>query len=315
MTTRQTMRRRTVTPLRTPLPSDAKRRSAAVKPAMVLVGTDGSQVASSAVKWASLMAARGAWEPEALAVLEPVPMAVGEMGIGVTVPDAYATFSDSVITRIRTQLKRHDAAAWPLAVKFGSPAATIARIAKERGATMIVLGLGRHGRLARLVGAETALRVTRLTDVPVLAVEGGIRHLPRRAVVAMDFGESSIRAAREALDLLEGPGRLHLLHVRWALNGKPLYDATTEQTYAAGVEDSFARLIDSLPPRDGIKVTSEMRFGGVIETTLSVADRMHADLVVAGSHSQNVVDRLLIGSTPAQLLRLAKCSVLVVPPI
>ena len=285
-------------------------------PAPVLVATDGSRVSSSAVKWATLMAKRGAWAPEAMTVLEPVPVSVGDMALGSPAPEIHHAFTDSVLSRIRSQLKRHHASSWPMTLQFGRAAPTIARLARERESAMIVLGMGRHGRLARLVGAETAIRVARLSDVPVLAVEGGVRHLPHRALVAVDFGESSIRAAKEALALLDPPGRLHLLHVRWALDGRPLYDESTEQTYALGVEQSFTRLIESLTPREAgkIEITHEMQLGGIIESMLSVADRIHADLVAAGSHSQNVVDRLLIGNTPAQLLRAAKCSVLIVPP-
>jgi nucleotide-binding universal stress UspA family protein len=52
----------------------------------------------------------------------------------------------------------------------------------------------------------------------------------------------------------------------------------------------------------------------VISTTLKVAGEIGADLLAAGSHSQKVIDRLIIGSTAAQLLRAARCSVFIAPP-
>jgi nucleotide-binding universal stress UspA family protein len=80
-----------------------------------------------------------------------------------------------------------------------------------------------------------------------------------------------------------------------------------------GVEQGFVRLMPQLV-RPGVKVTSEMKLGGILETVLRTIKDRKADIVAVGSHSQNVVDRLLLGSTAANLLRAAKCSVLVAPP-
>jgi len=65
---------------------------------------------------------------------------------------------------------------------------------------------------------------------------------------------------------------------------------------------------------DAVRITSETRVGNVVEAILKAASRIDADVIAAGSHSQNVIDRMLIGSTPAQLLRAAKCSILIAPP-
>ena len=290
-------------------------RPAGVRAVPVLIATDGSSVAASAVKWAALMAKRGAWAPEAVTVLEPVPVSVVDAMLGAPPVEAQQLYGDSVLGRIRRQLQRRGGGEWPLAVEFGRPAPTIARFARDRAVELIVMGLGRHGRLARVVGAETAGRVMSQSDVPVLAVAEGIRRLPRTAVVAVDFGPSSARAAREALALLVPPARLHLLHVRWAIDGKTLYDTGIERTYALGAEEAFRRLVGELAAPEGVRVTHEMRLGGIVETTLSVAKKLHADLVAAGRHSRTMLDRVLIGSTPAHLLRVAPCSVLVVPPV
>lgn len=104
------------------------------------------------------------------------------------------------------------------------------------------------------------------------------------------------------------------MHVRWAaLNGKTLRDEAWERTYVMGVEQAFARLLAQLV-RPGTAVTSEMKLGGILESILNAIKERKADIVAVGSHSQNIVDRLLLGSTPATLLRAAKCSVLVAPP-
>src|SRR6185295_18995083 len=95
----------------------------------------------------------------------------------------------------------------------GDPAATIARVAHEANASLIVAGLGRHRVVDRLFGDETALRLVRLAGVPVLAVAAGWDHAPRRVVVAVDFCETSLRAARLALDLAAPDSVIYLVHV------------------------------------------------------------------------------------------------------
>jgi nucleotide-binding universal stress UspA family protein len=57
-----------------------------------------------------------------------------------------------------------------------------------------------------------------------------------------------------------------------------------------------------------------VRRGEVITSILQAVKDTNADLLAAGSHSQGVIDRLIIGSTTSQLLRAARCSVLVAPP-
>src|SRR5690348_11708114 len=68
-------------------------------------------------------------------------------------------------------------------IRDGDPAGVIGRLADERDAQLIVIGLGRHDLLERMFGDETALKVARVTHVPVLAIPpGGVRP-PRSAIV------------------------------------------------------------------------------------------------------------------------------------
>lgn len=280
----------------------------------ILIATDGSTAAGAAIKFARTMDQAGAWAPEAVTVVEHLPLAVADFALPAPVFVADPASGEGLVSAVHRQLVRFGGKAWSFRSETGSAAASIVDLAKERNVEMIVLGLGKHGKLARLFGAETAARVCRHTDVPVLAVDHRARGRPQTVVAAMDFGASSVRAAREALDLLGPGGRIHLLHVRWALNGRALQDDEWERTYALGVERGFQRLAKELA-RAGITVTSELRRGAVLKSILQVATELDADLIVAGSHGQTVVDRLLLGSTPAHLLRAAKCSVLIAPPV
>jgi len=314
-----TTRKRILPKLRTLVarPSTSKSSPTVTRPAKpaipVLVATDASHAAGAAVKFARGMADKGLWAPEALTVIEHLPIAVAEVALPPVPAFSEPEISQGVVSAVKRQLRRFGGATWRLSVQFGSAAHSIVTQARQQGAELIVLGLGRHGKLARLLGAETVTRVCRLSDTPVLAIDTNASPIIWTALVAVDFGESSVRAARAALSLLHDGGHLHLVHVRWALDGQTLHDPAWERTYELGVEHALARLERELAT-EGIKITSEMRTGNVVETLLKAAKTIDADVIAAGSHSQTVMDRLLMGSTPAQLLRAAKCSVLVAPP-
>jgi nucleotide-binding universal stress UspA family protein len=281
----------------------------------VMVATDGSRVANAAIRFATLMAERGTWTPEALTVFEPLPVSVADITLGPPGLTYQQAVTDSLLERIRRQVRRYGGRAWNILTEFGRSAPSIVRVAREHGAEIVVLGLGRHGKLARWIGAETAARVARHSAVPVLAVEARTRQLPRTALVAIDFGESSVRAAHEARELLSSGGRLHLLHVRWAMNDRTGRDTEWERTYDLGVERGFNRLVAELRGDDRVVITTELRMGGVIDMTLKVASEIDADVIALGSHNQNLVDRMVIGFTPAAILRGARCSVLIASPV
>jgi nucleotide-binding universal stress UspA family protein len=279
----------------------------------VLVALDGSRPSNAALRFARRMAQRGAWAPDAVTVAEPLPMYVGDMLLPAP-PWNESAASNSILLGIRTQLRRHGLPGWRAEVRFGPTAASIMDAANDAHARMIVLGLGKHARIARLFGAETVARVARNATVPVLAVHASTRGLPRIAVVAVDFGSSSIRAVHEALALLDAPAELHLVHVMGKWNFTEFDDSAWRAAYADATQASFDRLIKHLPIPAGVTVTTELLQGQVIENVVRYARTARADLVAMGSHNQNVLDRIMIGSTPAQLLRIARWAVLIAPP-
>lgn len=280
----------------------------------VLVASDASKASAAALRFARSMEQAGAWAPAALTAIEHLPVAVADVMLPAPVVVMEPTLMEGPIRDVRRQIERYGNKEWPFRSEIGAAPAVITEYAKRHGSEVIVLGLGKHGRMARMFGAETVARVCRHSDVPVLAVDEHVKRRPRSIVVAMDFGPSSVRAARESLELLEPGGALHLVHVRWALEGHTLRDDAWERTYAMGVEQGFLRLAKELQ-RDGVTITTELKLGAVVDSLLKVAKERDADVIALGSHSQTIVDRMLLGSTPANVLRVAKCSVLVAPPL
>jgi nucleotide-binding universal stress UspA family protein len=194
----------------------------------------------------------------------------------------------------------------------GDPAATLARLARETNATMIVSGLGRHHVMDRLFGDETALRLVRVSTVPVLAVASGTTQLPARIVVAVDFSETSLRAARLALEVAAPRATLYLTHVgprdsmRREWNG-------SGTTYKDEVRVALDKMRKQLRVPLGTSVQCIMLQGDPATELLAFASTVGANVIATGSHGHGFITRMVVGSVTTRILRCATCSVLCVP--
>jgi nucleotide-binding universal stress UspA family protein len=100
------------------------------------------------------------WAPGALAPLANSPELV-----------------DTLIANVRRILDRELGAEIPsavrdaLVVRAGRAGVVLGDVARERGASLIVVGRRHHGALARGRGGSTAHHLVRTTNVPVLVVE------------------------------------------------------------------------------------------------------------------------------------------------
>ena len=194
----------------------------------------------------------------------------------------------------------------------GDPASAITRAAHRAGATMIVCGLGRHRVADRIFGDETALRFIRLADVPVLAVAEGFDHAPSRIVVAVDFTETSLRAARVSLELAAPRASIYLVHVA------PRSGFAHEWDYAGGsykqdAGNALQRVHEQLRIPRGMTVQEILLQGDPATELLALASGVNADLIATGSHGRGFVARMLVGSVTTRIVRCSTCSVLSVP--
>lgn len=201
-----------------------------------------------------------------------------------------------------------------VSAESGSPAPVIARIARERRAELILLGIDAHGAPRRAETEDAALQVTRTTDTPVLAIPPNVALLPRRALVAMDFSEASTRAARTAVLLLANGGTLTLAHVAPDVDFREMGKEGWGQIYDRGVADLFERLAGELRMAGEIDVDTVVTRGDPSVHLLELAARGAFELMVAGSQTAPWVEWHLTGSVSTSLLRGARCAVLIAPP-
>jgi hypothetical protein len=89
--------------------------------------------------------------------------------------------------------------------------------------------------------------------------------------------------------------------------------ATANAAYRASLLTRFQRLTDVLEIPAGVEVKTVAREGKPAERVLDYAKAHHADLVAAGRHGLNLLERLMVGSQTTAMLRDAGRSVLVAP--
>jgi len=204
---------------------------------------------------------------------------------------------------------------WPIQIAMGNPAGAIVREARRLGAGLIVVGLRPHGRMARATNDETVLNVMRNAPCAVLAIVPGTTGLPSRALVALDFGESSLVAAHMASGLMRDDATLVLAYVSGSTGRPATHGASI--IHALGVQAGFERTARE-QARPGLTIDHVVLHHELpatpAEMLLEYAEGAHSDLLAAGSANLGRLDRWIMGSVSADLVRDARCSVLIVPP-
>jgi len=280
----------------------------------IIVATDGLPQSRGALAMARALTGRLHGTINVLAVHQS-PSLMAPDGQLFLDPNVTASLRADFTRRVREQcagLHADSVPAEEVEVLNGEPARVINDVATSRHAQLIIVGIGRHELVDRIFGDETALKVARSTELPVLAVPDGHFGVPRHAVVAIDFSEGSVRAARAALRLLGDDGVLELAHV--VPRDRLLFDAwVSQEEYMRFVRHSLTRFRARLDVPAGVRVDDIVLSGDPARELLSYASRIEADLIAAGSHGHGFVTRLVIGSVTTKLLRMASCPVLVIP--
>jgi nucleotide-binding universal stress UspA family protein len=279
----------------------------------LLVATDGTRSADAAICAAHAIAARTKQRVTMIAVNSPIPMIAAEVQIA-TSPRIEEESCATLRTQVESQLQRlRIGGAWPLDVVTGDPAATIARMAQSMGAALVIMGVGGHGLVDRIIGDELVLHVLRLGTVPVLAVAPTFVGLPNQAVAAVDFSKSSVRALRCAMDVLATNGIVTAAHIV-SRDLDPVSWTGTDAPYHGTIGRAFDRIAGEVAGPDTVSLDRRVLPGDPAREVLALAKQTGAQLIVAGSHGHNFLTRLMLGSVSTRLIRGATCSVLVAPP-
>jgi len=267
--------------------------------ATVLVATDGTAQSDGALRIALARAGDMRAAVQVVTVATAKPMVAPEM--------PFALWNEAQLERVTGRPRAH-----PVELLDGYPAFTIARMAIERRAALVVVGLGRHNVAERLFSDETALQLARISRVPVLAVPASAPSVPRHAVVAVDFSDLSLRAAQAAIEAVSDEGRVELVHVTPYVSEDP-FTLEGQEPYQSWAEQQLTTLMGKLVVPAGVVVTVATVRGRPAPDVLAFSARVDADLIVTGSHGRGLVARAFLGSVTTKLMRAATCCVLTVP--
>ena len=286
----------------------------------VLLATDGSPCAVAAARVAYELARRCRADVHVVSVVDtrsapmppPIDLAIA-LGDAVGGRELHREQERSVRAELSGALDQQ--IEWPVHIRLGTPATAIVQEAQQLDAGLIVLGLRRHGRLDRAVHDETALNVMRAAACPVFGVVAEMCDLPRRILAAVDFSEGSLVALAAGREVA-GEGAQFVLAYVNALSGF-LADEGEAAIHDMGVQAGFARLARELGEK-GVTFDHVVLHNVPPQTPgqalLEYAEEVGSDLITAGSVQHSRIDRWMVGSVSAELVRNGRRSVLVVPP-
>ncbi|AEA26987.1 UspA domain-containing protein [Pseudonocardia dioxanivorans CB1190] len=281
----------------------------------VVVGVDGSEAASDAVRWAADEAARSHLPLRLVAAVEWVtPHRIGATGLEPPdVREAVVTTAEGWLADAR--ILAEDAASPPevqTQVRGGTPAAVLHQ--ESADAQLVVVGHRGRGRVSGLLSGSVAVAVAASARCPVVVVRGtatangpvvvGVDgSMVSEAALSYAFATASARRARLVAVHVWNDSTVDTAD--WALRDRDAIEATEHEVLAerlAGWSEKYPDVaIEPLIVRDD-------------PASVLVDHAATAQLVVVGSRGRGSVRGTLLGSVSQALLRRANCPVAVVRP-
>ncbi|HZE07805.1 MAG TPA: universal stress protein [Gemmatimonadaceae bacterium] len=285
----------------------------------LLLAIDNDDNAPAALRITAALALRGA-HPTVLRTLElmaPVP--------GATAADTSFVYAQAVLgeefyrdqekiirRKIRNILGKEPH--WPIKAVPGGPASTIVYEAEQYNADLLLMGIHHHGAFAQALGENTATRVMAKAAMPVLGIRPGTKRLPRRVMVATDFGNASWETAHIAANLVDPGGLVILAHVALPFPVVEEGDEGAALVQAEGIERIFERLTREIQIGKSIRVETVTRTGEPGRELLSLAEQVAPDMIATARQRHGLLSRIMLGSVSRKLVRDGNWSMLITPP-
>ena len=177
-----------------------------------------------------------------------------------------------------------------------------------------MMGIHQHGAFEQAIGENTATRVMARAAVPVLGVRPALSGLPRRIMVATDFGNASREAAHLAANLADPGGCVILVHASLPTPIVEEGDEGAALIQREGIEHAFLHLTDEISEGKSIQVETVSRTGDAGAQLMAAAALVSPDLIAIASQRHHLITRLILGSVTRKLVREGSWSMLITPP-
>ena len=199
-------------------------------------------------------------------------------------------------------------------LKEGSADKEIAAIVEQERPDVVILGTHGHGRIGRLIIGSTTEHLLRTLTVPMLTVSNVVRPMAfERILFATDLSEAAHHGFTFALDLARTlQAELVVLHCMEVPPGK---GDSAAQARDMALEEARRKLgrLAAEGKFHNVKIQTILTEGMPGGQILKAADESMADFILMGVKSKNVVERALVGTTAAHVVREARVPVLAVP--
>lgn len=287
----------------------------------IVVATDLSDRAAQAAERAAQLAAEhGAklelWNAAPLPL--PVPIWGGDLGIGAGI-DAEEVVSASLthLTKLATELRQRHGVQATLHCEAKAALPMIRGRLAQDPPDLLVIGATGEGALAQRLFGSNAQSILRHSPVPVLVVRRPVEGPYQRLLLATDFSEDALHAARFARGLVAKAEA----HVFAALDlprhkVEPIFGldpAERETRLAAARKSATQGLMDFADAVGAPQATVFLRDGRASHEMPEVLRLADADLVCVGAHGKSRIEAAMLGSTSLHAAAESPCDVLVVP--
>jgi nucleotide-binding universal stress UspA family protein len=283
----------------------------------VLLAIENDDNARAAIRVTDALTVRGA-VPSVISAAELMTPAPGT-------PDSMVFFAEAALgedfhdERRRSLLALIAAATgknqnWPIKCVVGDPALTIVDEAEAQDSELLVIGIHQHGRFGQAIGENTATRVMARAAIPVFGVRPASSGLPRRIMVATDFGNASREAAHLAANLADPGGRVILVHASLPAPIVEEGDEGAALVQREGIEHAFRHLTAEISEGRSIRVETMSCTGDAGAQLLAAATLVSPDLIAIASQRHHLITRLILGSVTRKLVREGSWPLLIIPP-
>lgn len=224
-------------------------------------------------------------------------------------PDEAGVDVAALERRLRGVLPRHDAPV-TLRVEQGEPDQVLARVAREAGASLLVVGAIDFNEVSDYFVGAAVERIVADAPVPVLVVRNRPQGAYRHILSPSDFQLSSRAALEQAAEWFPGlPITLvHAFHVPFS--GWQKADYVREEMRDAEGEDCAA-FLQTLRPDTRARISQQLVHGDEAGAMLDALRTQEAALVVIGAEQRSGL-RAAFGGGASDLLQVLPADMLIV---
>ena len=278
----------------------------------LLVATDFSARSDRAVRRATLVARKLG------AALTLIHVVDGEQSDRLVEADR-ATASD-LLAETAATLREVDGIEADWAVKVDDVVSGILLAAEETAAELIVIGPNRR-RLRDIFVGTTVERVVQQSDDPVLIAVDTPSGDYRKALLALDFDEASKSTGRRALAMgVFDHTDVVVMHAFDApaqgMMRRAMMETEEIEHYVDGEGATASGKLEQLRNELGLPQTEHAvaaTTGSPARTILESAQSIGCDLIVLGATQRRGLERALVGSVSANVIRDAHRDILIIP--